>query len=141
MLLSHTGYEGTIDLVKRVPGIDIAIEGHGKKKQKPIKVGNAIVTAASYKGEFVGVLTINWNVDDRKIDGFDGVLIHLGEEFESDPEILNIIQEYSAMARKQTRTAERKTIDVEQLKKMKQQEFMEFFKHQQEKQQEREVAR
>jgi len=141
VLLSHTGYEGTIDLVKRVPGIDIAIAGHGKKRQKPIKVGNAIVAAESYKGEFVGVLTINWNVDDRKIDGFDGVSILLGKEFESDPEILNIIQEYSAMARKQTQTAEGKTICVERLKKMMPQEFMEFFKDQQEKQKERGMAR
>lgn len=141
VLLSHTGYEGTVDLVKQVPGIDIAIAGHGKKMQKPVKTGNTIVTAASYNGEFVGVLTINWDIDNRKIDGFNGVLIHLGKEFESDPEILDTIRKYSAMASEQAQAAKRKTINVEQLKKMTPQEFMEFFKHQQEKQQERGVAR
>ena len=141
VLLSHTGYEGTIDLVKQVPGIDIAIAGHGKKMQKPVKTGNTIVTAASYNGEFVGVLTINWDIDNRKIDGFNGVLIHLGKEFESDPEILDTIRKYSAMASEQAEAAKRKTINVERLKKMTPREFMEFFKHQQEKQQERGVAR
>lgn len=141
VLLSHTGYEGTVDLVKQVPGIDIAISGHGKKMQKPFKTGNTIVTAASYNGEFVGVLTINWDIDNRKIDGFNGVLIHLGKEFESDPEILDTIRKYSAMASEQAQAAKRKAINVEQLKKMTPQEFMEFFKHQQEKQQERGVAR
>lgn len=141
VLLSHTGYEGTIDLVKRVPGIDIAISGHGKKMQKPVKTGNTIVTAASYNGEFVGVLTINWDIDNRKIDGFDGVLIHLGKEFNGDPEILNIIQEYSAMAGEQAQAAKRKAINVERLKKMTPEEFMEFFRKEQEKRQERGLAR
>ena len=135
VLLSHTGYEGTIDLVKRVPGIDIAIAGHGKKMQKPVKTGNTIVTAASYNGEFVGVLTINWDIDNRKIDGFNGVLIHLGKEFESDPEILDTIRKYSAIASEQTQAAERKTINVERLKKMTPEEFMEFFRKEQEKRQ------
>lgn len=133
VLLSHTGYDGTIDLVKQVPGIDIAIAGHGKKMQKPVKTGNTIVTAASYNGEFVGVLTINWDIDNRKIDGFNGVLIHLGKEFESDPEILDTIRKYSAIASEQTQAAERKTINVERLKKMTQEEFMEFFRKEQEK--------
>ena len=139
LLLSHTGHEGTVDLIKRVPGIDIAIAGHGNKNQKPVKIGNTtgntIVTAAAYKGEFVGVLTINWNVDDRKIDRFDGDLIHLGKEFESDPEILDIIKKYSAMAGKQVQAAKQKTINVERLKKMAPEEFMEFFSKEQEKRQ------
>jgi hypothetical protein len=109
VLLSHTGYEGTIDLIKGLPGIDIAIAGHGSKIQKPVKIGNTIVTAASYNGEFVGIMTITWDIDDRRIDSFDGVLIHLGEEFKDDPGILDIIRKYSA--------EKQKTIDVKRLKK------------------------
>ena len=135
VLLSHTGYEGTIDLIKRLPGIDIAIAGHGNKTQKPVKIGNTIVTAASYKGEFVGVMTITWDSDDRRIDGFDGVLIHLGKEFKGDPEISDIIRKYSAMAGEQAQAAKRKAINVERLKKMTPEEFMEFFRKEQEKRQ------
>ena len=140
ILLSHTGYDRTVDLVRRVPGIDIAIAGHGRKKQMPVKIDHTIVTAASYKGEFVGVLTLTWDMDDRKIDRFDGVMIHLGENFENDPGISAIIRKYAAMANKQLQGPKPETITVERLRKMTPEAFMEFFRKQQAKRQQKGLA-
>jgi len=59
ILLSHMGIENTEELLREVPGFDIAIIGHKKPKiDKVEKVGETLMLAAGSKGQFVGKLEI-----------------------------------------------------------------------------------
>lgn len=143
IVLSHLGYEGTLSLVDRVPGIDVAIVAHGFKKLPPQKIAETIVTAASYQGEFVGILDLNWNRRMQKIESFSGELVHLKKHFEDDQQINDIIQKHALKVQEQLRQKNEQQEKQKQLidnaMSMKPQEFTEFIKKMQENQNTTEV--
>ncbi len=59
VVLSHLGFSGDADLVKKVDGIDVIIGGHSHTKvAKPALVGKSFVTQAFEHGKALGVLDL-----------------------------------------------------------------------------------
>ncbi len=138
LVLSHLGYAGTLELVKSVPQIDIAIAGHGKIKQNAHQVGNTVVAAASHNGEYLGRIELNWDPDSEEIISFKGETVVLDKQYANAPEIIALLKQYNekynhkndqkALEKARRERAKR----VERLKQMSPEAFMEFYNQQRE---------
>jgi len=137
VLLSHMTRQETLELLSRVPGIDVAIVGHGFRKFEPQKIGDTIVAAASYKGEFVGVLTLDWNPHTQRIDGFEGRLILLEPHIPDDQPTRALVNDYeiavdAEVIRQQIRRTREDDAMTKQLRETTPGQFVESLRRQQE---------
>ena len=132
LLLLHMPLEDAKKLLASVEGIDVAILGHGFRVLKATKVQGVVVMGASYKGEYVGVLTVDWDSKERKVTGFQGKLVNLTGEYKSDQDIGDIIRKYRKIAankeRKKRAEELRRKEERKKLLKMTPEEFMGYLK-------------
>jgi 2',3'-cyclic-nucleotide 2'-phosphodiesterase (5'-nucleotidase family) len=128
VLLLHMPLEDAKELLASVQGIDVAILGHGFRVLKPMKVHGVVVMGASFRGEYVGVLTVDWDSKERKITEFNGRLVNLSGDFKSDPDIEHIVKSYRKIAidkeRKKRAEERRREEEAKKLLKMTPEEFI-----------------
>ncbi|MFH0813728.1 MAG: hypothetical protein V2A69_12965, partial [Pseudomonadota bacterium] len=87
VLLSHLGYEATRELVQKVNGIDVAIVGHGLQTNNiPELVGKTLVVQNSYKGRYLGTLSLTIDKN-GSISDYQGSAVELSKTIPDDPEV------------------------------------------------------
>ncbi|MCP4352835.1 MAG: hypothetical protein GY795_45875 [Desulfobacterales bacterium] len=139
ILMSRLEYDDTVELVKNIPGIHVAIMGNGNRKAA--KFGNTIVTGVDPKGQFIGVLEIQWNTKKKIAEGFENQLAALDKRVESDLATKDLIQKYHDMISSKIQQDQKELAEhdrnnmIEKMKKMTPEEFMEQYKKQEKKQQ------
>lgn len=94
VLLSHLNKTETTILMHKVPGIDVAIVGHGPGAlNQPEMVAQTIMVQNCAQGKFLGVL--NLTVGEKgQIKSYQGSLEGITETTPSDPEVFALIQEF-----------------------------------------------
>ena len=144
VLLSHMGLKGTLDLIKEVPGVDIAIIGHMIKPLEGKRVGKTLVISPGNKGERVGVIHVAWDTQKKKIVKMDHNIYPLGDDIESDNDILELVREFNLKVdklravefkrKKKEQDAQVKAL-IERSKNMKPEEFIKFYREEMKKRQ------
>ncbi|HFB99776.1 MAG TPA: bifunctional metallophosphatase/5'-nucleotidase, partial [Phaeodactylibacter sp.] len=82
-----------IDLAKAVPDIDIVISGHSHTTlHQPIMINGTPIVQAGSKGQFVGVLEMQFN--DKEIQMTDYQLVKVDDSFETEADINAMIDTF-----------------------------------------------
>lgn len=135
VLLSHLGYEGTVNMLRfnGIDGIDVAIAGHGRKMLKnPQPVNGTIVIQNSMDGEFLGALRLE--VEAGLIMDYTNEFIALTDEVEENEKALAIMQTFKEadIELRKALKEEKKKREMEEAQseilKMSPQEFLEMMK-------------
>lgn len=131
VLLSHLGYETTRELVRGIGGIDVAIVGHGLQTAKlPELVGETLVVQNSYKGRYLGTLSLTIDKN-GSISDYQGSAVELSKTIADDPEVAALIERFKNEKKAFDKTVseeKRKQVLMEQHKddlKMTPEEFIE----------------
>jgi len=100
VILSHLGLIGDKKLASRFPDIDVIIGGHSHTVlEKPLVENQTIICQAGYYGEYLGELILDFDVESKKIQNFNGRLIS-SQKYQRHPEIMKLIRRYSRQASK-----------------------------------------
>jgi 5'-nucleotidase/UDP-sugar diphosphatase len=101
--LSHSGVKEDRELAQEVPGIDIIVGGHCHTALfEPILEGATIIVQAGALGMYLGQLELAYNSDSgelrlRNEENDRAFLIPIDSSFACDPEIDELVQEYTLM--------------------------------------------
>jgi len=137
VLLSYTGLKETLDLIKEVPGLDIAIIGHVKIPLEGKRVGKTLVISPGNKGECVGVVHVTWDPQKKKIVKMDHNICPLGDDIESDSDIFELVRAFNLEVdklraeeyrwKKKEQEAQVRAL-IERSRNMKPEEFIKFYR-------------
>lgn len=99
ILLSHLGKQRTSELVKNVPGIDVAILGHKLGVVNEVELVNrTILVHSGLKGKHLGILELT--LDDKgSIVGHEAKLAQLSKETPVDSTIADLVKTFEAQKR------------------------------------------
>ncbi len=134
ILLSHLGYQGTINLFRynKIEGVDVAIAGHGRKiLDEPMLVNDTLIVQNSMGGEYLGFLRLQIGEDGLILD-YMGELIALTEDGPEDSTALEIMQDFRKkkyeIEKAQTKEKKQKEDEAAKKKylKMSPQEFVDM---------------
>ena len=123
ILLSHLGYQGTINLLKynKINGVDVAIAGHGRKiLREPLIVNDTIIVQNSMGGEYLGILKLEVGEDGLLLD-YSGELIALTDDMPEESVCLQIMEDFSktTYALEKAQKKERKQKELEERERKK----------------------
>ena len=91
ILLSHNGFPQDVEMLTKIPGIDICLSAHTHNRlYEAVKVNKAIIIQSGCHGSFVGHLIIN--IQQRKIVDYNYRLITVTENITPDEEIEAIVE-------------------------------------------------
>ena len=139
VLLSHMDKKTTLDLVQDVPGVDVAVVGHGSRN--PIegeRVGKTLVISPGLKGQHVGVIDIAWDGGQEEVVGMTSKIHPLGSDIPDDTGFAEVIREFNRkinaardeeyrQRQAQEEEDQRTKALVERALKMTPEEFYEFY--------------
>ncbi len=133
ILLSRLNYHETIDLIKEIPDIHIAVVGQGIRSEA-VKIGNTLIAGHGRMGESVGVMEIEWDKKEKKIAQFQGYIRDLDDKIKYDTSVNDMIIKYTEVINSSKKSEEKeelssddKKLKVEELKKMTPEEFMKAY--------------
>ncbi|MBU0673207.1 MAG: hypothetical protein KJ950_01030 [Proteobacteria bacterium] len=116
ILLSHLGYQGTVNLLQfnDVEGVDVAVAAHGRKLiQSPETINGTTVVQNSLGGEFLGLLRVQIS-DDHRITEINGEVIALGDTTPEDSRALQMMADFHDQE-KDIEKAKRRQLEKDQL--------------------------
>ena len=88
ILLSHLGDAGTDDVLRQVPGIDVAVVGHTYTSYKTERiVADTVVLAAAYEGRFIGRADLQLDVENGKVMAVEIRITSLDAQIGDDPDM------------------------------------------------------
>jgi 2',3'-cyclic-nucleotide 2'-phosphodiesterase (5'-nucleotidase family) len=93
ILLSHLGYEGTVNLLQfnDIKGVDVAVAAHGRKLITDHEtVGGTVIVQDSMGGEYLGLLRLQRS-DDGLIKVMHSEVIGLGDTIPEDAKTLEMM--------------------------------------------------
>lgn len=100
VVLSHLGLDGDKELALAFPNIDVIVGGHSHTLLKePLMQNKTIICQAGHYGEYLGELTLDFDIEKRKIRKFNGRLVP-SQKYRPHPEIMKLIRHYSRLANK-----------------------------------------
>jgi len=100
VVLSHLGFKKDLEIAASCEGIDVIVGGHSHDAlEKPVVENGVIICQAGGFGQYLGELTLDFDVKKRKIVGFDGRLVDV-DNYPRHPEIMKLIEHYSGEAEK-----------------------------------------
>ena len=141
ILLSHLGYQGTVNLFRynQLPGVDVAIAGHGRKLlNRPEEINGTIIVQSSLTGQYLGRLVLTLGPD-RSIRKYEGDVVALTKDTPEDQRAVEIMEEFKERKREEKERLgeekKRRELREQQTKylKMTPQEFLEMMKRENEK--------
>lgn len=92
--LSHLGLNGSQELAKVVPGIDIIISGHNASlTHSPQKIGKTVIMQPGYQGKYLGQLDLILS-SAKAITAVEGKTVALSDKIPDDPTLLKLVKEY-----------------------------------------------
>ena len=116
ILLSHLGWEGSLEIVQAMPDIDIVIVGHGYYPDfEPHYVGSTLMVKNAFEGGLIGIIDV-WTNDVKKIERTQSRLELLSMDIRPAPEYQEMEFRYSEDWKK-CRDQSRVQIDLESVKK------------------------
>ncbi len=137
ILLSHIGYQGTVNLLKYndVDVVDVAVAGHGLKMLKTAlpPINDTIIVQNSMKGEYLGKLTLTIDAD-KNILFSEVALIALTDDLPCSTEMTDLMagfkEKHLLEKQKIAREKQKAKKQKEQAKylDMKPQEFVDMLK-------------
>lgn len=88
VLLSHNGFPQDVEMLKRIPGIDICLSSHTHNRlYEAVKINESLVIQCGCHGSFLGELTLN--MEQHKIQGYQYQLHPLtGQEADEEVQAL-----------------------------------------------------
>ena len=90
ILLSHKGFPQDVDLLSKVPGIDICLSAHTHNRlYDAAKINDTIIIQCGCHGSFLGHLELN--IEQKKIVDYNYKLITIDATVQPDKEIENMI--------------------------------------------------
>lgn len=105
ILLSHLGFRGDEKIAEALPEIDVILGGHthlffevGAKK-----ADQALICQVGIYGEYLGHLTIDYDIESKRIESLKEKTISLAD-YAADPELLEIIERNRLIANKELST-------------------------------------
>jgi len=105
ILLSHLGFRGDQKIAEALPEIDVILGGHthlffevGAKK-----ADQALICQVGIYGEYLGHLTIDYDIESKRIESLKEKTISLAD-YAADPELLEIIERNRLIANKELST-------------------------------------
>jgi 5'-nucleotidase/UDP-sugar diphosphatase len=99
--ISHSGVDEDRELAREVPGIDVIVGGHSHTTlYEPVLECDTIIVQAGSLGVYLGQLELAYNPDTGKIrvrneENDHPFLVPIDSEFDCDPEIDALVQEYT----------------------------------------------
>lgn len=91
ILLSHNGFPQDVELLTKIPGIDICLSAHTHNRlYEAVKVNNTILIQCGCHGSFAGHLQVD--IQQRKIVNYTYELITLTADVIGDEEIAEIVE-------------------------------------------------
>lgn len=91
VLLSHLGYPQDIELLKQVPGIDLALSGHTHNRiRTPQKIGDAYIFQSGALASAMGIARLT--VDGGRIRDIDHQLVVLDHSVKEDQNMLKVLR-------------------------------------------------
>jgi 2',3'-cyclic-nucleotide 2'-phosphodiesterase (5'-nucleotidase family) len=98
VVLSHLGLKKDKEVASSCRGIDVILGGHSHSVlEKPVVENGVIICQAGSFGEYVGVLSVDFDVEKKRIASYDVRLIR-AEKCPQHPEINKLIEHYSEVA-------------------------------------------
>lgn len=102
VLLSHLGLPQDLEMLHRVPGVDVCLSGHTHNRlEAPILVGQTSVMQSGCHGSFLGMLRIG--VENGTTQVLEHRLVTVDESVPEDPHISKLVQEALAPYREHLR--------------------------------------
>ena len=99
VMLSHLGLYHTKNLVKRVPGIDVVVSGHGYAYQKKaLRIGETIIVHGRIKGQCAERLELVLN-SHNKIASQQKNSVLLDKSFSDEPKIRTLLDNFHKNAK------------------------------------------
>ncbi len=135
ILLSHVGGPYTNVLVRKIPGIDVAVVGnHRGAEAQPEQVGTTLVLKNCNKGQYIGVLHLSLGAKGKIINA-ENSLDKIAGTIALDPEANTLVKEYKIAKGQTTKekqlNARRQKMHeqlMEQLNTLSPEEFIEQMK-------------
>jgi len=127
ILLSHLGKKGTKELVKNIPGIDVAIIGHNKGvMSKGELMGKTIIVQNCNMGKSLGILEINLN-QNGTIRKYENRVEALSQSTPADPELIKLIRKFEEkkLAYEREKLAKKRKQELREQLKLSPEEFIE----------------
>ncbi|MBQ7567244.1 bifunctional metallophosphatase/5'-nucleotidase [bacterium] len=92
MVVSHIGFEDDKKLAQQFPELDIIVGGHSHTVlEQGHYEGNTLIVQSGTKGQYVGELDLDFDLNSRKIVKAEPRLITVDSSVEPDPEVSDII--------------------------------------------------
>lgn len=92
ILLSHNGFPQDVEVLKKVPGVDICLSAHTHNRlYKAIRINDTIIIQCGCHGSFVGHLDVE--VEQKKIASYNYRLITVDDSINPDAEVENLVAE------------------------------------------------
>lgn len=109
ILLSHNGFPQDVELLTKLPGVDICLSAHTHNRlYEAVKVNDCIVIQCGCHGSFAGHLIVE--IEQGKIVGYKYRLITVGEEIAADENVKamveKIMQPYRYLQKEQVGTTD-----------------------------------
>lgn len=90
VLLSHLGLPQDLELLQRVPGVDVCLSAHTHNRlEVPIQVGRTVVIQSGCHGSFLGKLRVQLGTDGVVL--LEHRLILVDETVPEDPEVKELV--------------------------------------------------
>ena len=91
ILLSHNGFSQDVEMITKIPGIDVCLSAHTHNRlYEAIKINDTILIQCGCHGSFIGHLQIN--IQKRKIADYNYQLITVSEDIIPDEEIAVMVE-------------------------------------------------
>lgn len=90
ILLSHNGFPQDVDLLSKIPGIDICLSAHTHNRlYEAVKIEDTIIIQCGCHGSFLGHLELN--IENKKIVSSRYELVTIDSTIRPDDEIENLV--------------------------------------------------
>jgi 2',3'-cyclic-nucleotide 2'-phosphodiesterase (5'-nucleotidase family) len=97
IILSHLGLDQDQALAQAVPGIDVIIGGLTRQSMpEPIQVGNTLIVQQGYRGEWIGVLTAQFDAQGQATN-FAEKSLALTPDYTDDADMAALVQKWAAL--------------------------------------------
>ena len=101
ILLYHGPYESAVKLAEAFPALDVIVVGHEQRLIEAQHVGNAIIVSPGEEGNRLGILDLR--LDNKGVAGYSNhFLLFDYEKDPDDPQVRELIEEYTAALRSKT---------------------------------------
>lgn len=95
VVLSHMGFPQDVEILRKVPGIDVCLSGHTHNRlHEAKKIKDTWIIQSGSHGSFLGRLDLT--LEDRKIVHVDHALLDVSEDLPEDPETRALMEEVMA---------------------------------------------